>query len=1761
MAKTSTNFIAGRMNKSVDERLVPPGEYVDALNVRLGSTENTEIGAVENSLGNTLLTNVTYLGSPLGSPRTIGVYEDGINETIYWFVNDENNAASPTGTVDLILSYHTTTGNLTYHVISTSVLNFDKEYLITGVNKIENLLFFTDNINPPRMINIRKNPAYPIPVAGIDALEEEDISVILNPPGFEDFDPLLGQVTPLGAPHVAPITFASAEENYMETRFLSFAYRYRYEDGGYSATSLFTTPAFQPGPFQFSIQNYLNVGMKNRYNFMDVTVSTGSKRVVEINLLYKQTTSNVIYIAKRFNKADMGLPNNDFYTHRFSNSEIYTTLGSDELLRLYDNVPRIAKAQTIQGNRLIYGNYVDGYDIRSAIDGPLIPIAFESIAMWNSIAGVTLGNNSTAIFPNPANPIGFTGTYVSAGAGAPITITDSIIEWDLSAANPPIGGVINTGTTFYFSFSMSQDQIFCEDFGGNTECGIANTFTQSSPFNVNLTFTCPVNYLNVDDMVSSDEFANKIGGASAQLLPSGTPFVPPNVVQELYPCNNSGLGGTLSDKFYQIAPTPISGTNLELISGGLFDAASLCPTPITPWPLNCSTAVVVGGATSCSPGTTPCAPGLLTDVNVPNWTLVPGVIAGGLIINMNTGDTVTIITVNADSTLSIGAPFSSATAVADLSVDGVQYQITNPAGGVSPCGPYGFVLTPMGAGTGKFRLQAPVTQYFSGDAVAPHTTNYTNTFIYYSFIPFSTSAGYLKTADTGSLHSNRDYEVGIVYMDAHGRASTVLTSNNSSVYFEPNRSVTKNFIKVQLSNLPPYWAKKYKFVIKPSEGNYSTIYSNLFYAQDGTAVENTGAGSKLAKMADLSQIWFRLMGDNQNILKVGDEVRCKTDTNGAVLSDARSTILAIEGFSAKGITKTSLTGLYMLIKPDGFSTELPSNANYYYPQINKDNTSTSNTAGGCINNFSLNDSAGLPYDLPAGSSIRIKISNWRGGGGGRCNSVGIRFDKTYIATSDYQTFHQWAVGDDLQSQMTTGNATNVDQMTLSFNPTLNTGSGCSSTQFHVTCSVRQDSTGSQFFVNSGGIQRCWEWTEYYNGHIMLKIEVSRAPGMFCFETIPQDADPNLFYDASELLDISPYVAGGQPYHRAQREFDPNGSPNPSYSLPATNIDQSFASDLYTDLTTYNCYTFGNGVESYRIQDSPAGKGFNLGERTLAVSNQDYKEANRFAGMTYSGVFSGAANSNNLNEFNLGLLNFKDCESSFGPIQILHSRETDILCLQEDRISYVLSKKNVITDSTGGGAIASVPQVLGTQIARIQEYGISFNPESFTSWGSDMFFTDAKRGAVVNLRGTAKDNDQIQIISSLGMSTWFRNEFNARLTTQKLGAYDPYMNEYVLSSNNQSVPVPPDEVPCGSRIDQFLSTSPITYDVNLGLVIGQIDVPYTVTSGTITVTITWGGVQVVGPTVLTPGTGTLTFQKTSNTPQICTVDIVPSAGGSEYSITVGCPPEVLITVVQVVINSPNYDGEFIHTKYNWNNATNISPFAGIASSLVIPQASEWESAQGIRSLGVFPYDGADITLVSEKISPDDFDFDPLIHKFKILSSATQYSNNPTDIDTLLSTSSTITPISNPTSGNYRATELAFNLPLSNEYLYLIWDLRMISSQNVCYCNGVTASATEVCCDCAVSCDSCYFGPLVSNYPTVCGSDTNTAGNLGLCGFFGTGGLPQLGTQCYTNIACDVSISGFVDPGFYIVDSTQPATGSPKKWVEIGVNGIVIGEGLC
>ncbi len=127
---------------------------------------------------------------------------------------------------------------LTYHVVSTSALSFDPQHLITGVDLVDDLLFFTDDINPPRRINIGQ--AYPEPVAFVDdSLLEEDILVIKRPPAE--------------APEVVPVSVVS-RDNYMEERFLCFGYRWEYANNEYSATSQFSAPIFSASPYDFSTE-------------------------------------------------------------------------------------------------------------------------------------------------------------------------------------------------------------------------------------------------------------------------------------------------------------------------------------------------------------------------------------------------------------------------------------------------------------------------------------------------------------------------------------------------------------------------------------------------------------------------------------------------------------------------------------------------------------------------------------------------------------------------------------------------------------------------------------------------------------------------------------------------------------------------------------------------------------------------------------------------------------------------------------------------------------------------------------------------------------------------------------------------------------------------------------------------------------------------------------------------------------------------------------------------------------------------------------------------------------------------------------------------------------------------------------------------------------------------------------------------------------------------------------------------------------------
>ena len=53
MAELKRNFSGGKMNKDMDERVLEPGQYRDARNVQLATSDGSNVGSLQTLLGNT----------------------------------------------------------------------------------------------------------------------------------------------------------------------------------------------------------------------------------------------------------------------------------------------------------------------------------------------------------------------------------------------------------------------------------------------------------------------------------------------------------------------------------------------------------------------------------------------------------------------------------------------------------------------------------------------------------------------------------------------------------------------------------------------------------------------------------------------------------------------------------------------------------------------------------------------------------------------------------------------------------------------------------------------------------------------------------------------------------------------------------------------------------------------------------------------------------------------------------------------------------------------------------------------------------------------------------------------------------------------------------------------------------------------------------------------------------------------------------------------------------------------------------------------------------------------------------------------------------------------------------------------------------------------------------------------------------------------------------------------------------------------------
>jgi hypothetical protein len=141
MPEIKNMFLNGKMNKDLDERLIPKGEYRDALNIDVSYSEGANVGVLQN-----ILSNEEVPGMNLAGGTCVGVIKDTENDKIYWLITSS--------TKDAIAEYNGTTVSAVIVDNHNNILKFDAARYITGINILDGILYYTDNFTEPKQIDI-----------------------------------------------------------------------------------------------------------------------------------------------------------------------------------------------------------------------------------------------------------------------------------------------------------------------------------------------------------------------------------------------------------------------------------------------------------------------------------------------------------------------------------------------------------------------------------------------------------------------------------------------------------------------------------------------------------------------------------------------------------------------------------------------------------------------------------------------------------------------------------------------------------------------------------------------------------------------------------------------------------------------------------------------------------------------------------------------------------------------------------------------------------------------------------------------------------------------------------------------------------------------------------------------------------------------------------------------------------------------------------------------------------------------------------------------------------------------------------------------------------------------------------------------------------------------------------------------------------------------------------------------------------------------
>lgn len=353
-------FLRGKMNKDLDERLIPDGEYRDASNIQIASTESSHIGTIQNILGNKIVADTIAGG------ECVGIIENTETDKVYVFIR----GASVHGIIeyDPIANTHQP---LILDERDDKILDFSNITKITGITILDNFLIFTDNKSEPKIIDISSTSLF---FNSLNSTSLYNYTSKINGTNFTEEDITLITKKPDEAPGVRIKVSSNAKTStpIFENKFVRFAYRFVFSNGQRSPISPFTQPIFLPNEINsYDIDEGYNNQMENNIEEAQLfEFDTSHNSLERIEIVYKESNNANIYLYDSITKAQAEAANTatgnsptDANRYLINKTVKKSVIPEDQLLRAFDNIPHRAKAVDVVGNRIVFGNYKDGLNV------------------------------------------------------------------------------------------------------------------------------------------------------------------------------------------------------------------------------------------------------------------------------------------------------------------------------------------------------------------------------------------------------------------------------------------------------------------------------------------------------------------------------------------------------------------------------------------------------------------------------------------------------------------------------------------------------------------------------------------------------------------------------------------------------------------------------------------------------------------------------------------------------------------------------------------------------------------------------------------------------------------------------------------------------------------------------------------------------------------------------------------------------------------------------------------------------------------------------------------------------------------------------------------------------------------------------------------------------------------------------------------------------------------------------------------------------